>query len=150
MEFTNNYSSDVVPICSTHEGKLEFYCEDCSELICKTCFASHYGHKILPIEIYSHKQRAKIKSMSESLVYNSQELIESIDQEKNQIKLIQEVIQKKSIELKDIQNRINSIENLSLKANDYDLTDQLKFQNLIDFVEYQFIYLKITGIPIFR
>jgi hypothetical protein len=57
----------------------------------------------LPIDYYSEKQRTNIRSLNESLVIEEKELKEYIERGENQIKLIQEDLEKKSIKLKEIQ-----------------------------------------------
>jgi hypothetical protein len=133
--------------CHLHHEKREenFFCEDCYVVICRPCLISHSRHEILPIEYYSEKQRTKIRSLNESLVIEEKELKEYIERGENQIKLIQEDLEKKSIKLKEIQFRLDSIEKFSLISSDDDLIDQSRYQNLLDLVHIKFL-LKLPGI----
>jgi hypothetical protein len=82
-----------------------------------------------------------------SLVRKSHELSNSIYHTKFKIKLNQDLLEKQTIQLKDIEYRIGSIEKLSHEISDRELLDCEKFQNVLDCVQYKFL-LKTSGISL--
>jgi hypothetical protein len=97
------------------------------------------------MEVYSEKQRVKLRSMSEPLILKSQEISNSIEHAKNEINSIQKFIDKKSIELKEILVGIDSINMISNEASSYELLNREKYQNLFNFVQHKYLR-KIAGI----
>jgi hypothetical protein len=131
--------------CTKHEKNRKFYCEDCFELICSSCFISHPKHTILLMEDYSEKQRVKLRNMSESLVLKSQEISDTIEERRNQIISIQKLIDNKSKELKDILERIDSINKISIETSNNELLDRERYQDLLDYVQHKYLR-RIRGI----
>ena len=112
--------------CYKHNDEVSlFYCEDCAQFICKTCFATeHRNHSSSTFDLIVNE----IKNKNIKLVENLNELNKKIDESQDTIENLNKfyITEKENFKnnLDKVQNNLNKA--LDDKANEYKSSENLK------------------------
>ena len=106
-------------ICRIHNEQYNSYCENCNVNICMECEEMHYGHKIIYF--------GKIKPNSKEIEKLKGELINGVNNLKEEIKKIINILNKVIVNTEKYMNiNIKIINNLEGKNRNYEIMNNMK------------------------
>ena len=120
VNIENNLTEDETNhTCYLHENeKALFYCEECGQFLCKTCFATeHRNHSSSTFDLIIDAIKTKVNNLYDQLQNLNNEIDNNIEPVKNINNFYIEEKKNFQIKLEQINNNINKT--LNDKLNDY-------------------------------